>query len=316
MGSKKQSKSSPIAAGTLRAAIWGLGHLPLPVARAVGRLLGGLLWHLPNQFRAASLRNVSRCLPELEQSHQQRIVRASLRSTGLNVCEAGAMFHWDRERLADLEEECLGEEIVEALLARGKGVIALGPHIGNWEYLSHAVGVRWGVTALYRPPRITELDLYIRRSREHLGATNLVPADSRGLRRVTQELQAGRIVAILPDQEPLKSHGVFAPFFGISALTMTLVGRLAQRFDAGVIFGFAERSASGKFRVRFLEAPEGMGDVDPVRAAASLNLGVERCVRLCPEQYTWSYRRFKTRPPEELAARSAGARQASPTSGE
>ena len=226
-------------------------------------------------------------------------------STVLNVAEAGAMFHWDRERLVDLEGEVVGLEVMEAALARGKGVVALGPHVGNWEYLNHAVGLRWGMIALYREPRIAELDAYIRSSREHLQATELVPANSRGLRRATEGLRAGRIVGILPDQEPLKEHGVFAPFFGIQALTMTLVSRLVRRFDAAVVTGFAERVPSGKFKVHYFAGPEGIGDMDRVHAATQLNLGVEKCVRACPDQYNWSYRRFRTRPPEELAAREA-----------
>lgn len=305
MGSKKVSKSSPLVAGALQSAVLGLGHLSLPVARGFGRLLGRLLWHLPNQFRAASSRNVKRCFPDLEDSRQRQIIRNSLMSTGLNVAEAGAMFHWDRDRLAALEAEVVGLEVMEAALARGKGVVALGPHVGNWEYLNHAVGLRWGMIALYREPRIAELDTYIRRSREHLQATELVPADLRGLRRATEGLKEGRIVAILPDQEPLKGHGVFAPFFGIQALTMTMVSRLVRGFDAAVVFGFAERTPSGRFKVQFFAGPEGIGDMDPVHAATQLNLGVEQCVRACPDQYTWSYRRFRTRPPEELAARDA-----------
>jgi len=313
MGSKKVSKSSPVVAGTLQSVIRGFGRLPLPVARRIGRAIGGLLWHLPNQFRAASIRNVERCLPDLDENRRQQIVRNSLISTGLNVAEAGAMFHWDRERLASLEEEVVGLEIVEAGLARGRGVVALAPHIGNWEYLSHAVGIRWGMTALYRPPRIVELDAYFRRSREHLGATELVRADRSGLRRVCQSLQAGRVVGILPDQEPLKEHGVFAPFFGIPALTMSLVGGLVRKFDCLVVFGFAERIPSGRFRIRVFKASEGLSDPDPVGSATHLNLGVERCVRTCPDQYTWSYRRFRTRPPEELAARAAGVAPATST---
>lgn len=311
MGDRKASRSSPAVAGTLKAAVRGLSLLPLPVARGLGHLLGSALWWLPNQFRSASVRNVERCFPELEAARRRQIVRRSLASTGLNVAEAGAMFHWSRERLMALEEEVVGAELIASALARGQGVIVLGPHVGNWEFLSHAIGVRWGLVALYRPPRIAELDTYIRESRQHLEATELVPADRRGLRRVAETLRAGRVVGILPDQEPLKSHGVFAPFFGIPALTMTLVGKLARRFDAAVFFGAATRAPTGRFRVRFTEVPAGVWDADPQIAAAALNLEVEQCAREYPEQYTWSYRRFKTRPPAELAAREVQTTAAS-----
>ena len=307
MGTKKATKSSPIVAGALRGLIRGVALLPLPAARAVGRFMGVLLWHLPNQFRAASLRNVDRCFPERSEAERRGLVRRSLVSTGTTVAEAGAMFYWSRERLAALEEETIDSAVMETALAKGNGVVALGPHLGNWEFLSHSVGSKWGMLALYRPPRIAELDAFMQKRREHLGTTQLAPANASGLRRAARTLKQGGVVGVLPDQEPLKEHGVFAPFFGTPALTMTVVARLARRFDSEVVFGFAERTPAGGFRVRYLEAPEGIADADLGRATAALNRGVERCVRLCPDQYTWSYRRFKTRPPEELAARSGRA---------
>ena len=105
---------------------------------------------------------------------------------------------------------------------------------------------------------------------------------------------------ILPDQEPLKKYGVTAPFFGVPALTMTLVSRILRRTGARALYVFAERRPAGRFRVRFLEAPDGLDDADETAAAERLNRGVEACVRLCPEQYLWSYKRFKTAPPGEL----------------
>ncbi len=186
---------------------------------------------------------------------------------------------------------------------RGSGVLLLAPHVGNWEFLSCFLAARYPFVSLYRPPRIAELDRFIRRGRERLGA-RLVPTTMAGLRSFTTALREGRLVAILPDQEPLKRHGVFASFFGTPALTMTLVGSLLRRFEPGVLYGFAQRTTGGRFRIRFLAAPDGLDDADPVRAAERLNYGVERCVRACPEQYMWSYRRFRSRPPEELGAGS------------
>jgi len=312
MMAAKTSKSSPVVAAVVRSTIRGLGRLSLPNARRLGRGIGALLWRVPNQFRDASLRNVRRCFPELGEEDQRRIVRVSLISTGLNVVEAGAMFHGSAEQLQELEEEVVGSDILDAAVARGRGVLALGPHLGNWEYLSHAIARGWGLVGLYRPPRIAELDTYLRQSRERLG-TEMLPATGSGLRRLVRVLKEGGVVGILPDQEPLKGAGVFAPFFGVSALTMTLVGSLVRRFDAAVVIGWAERTESGRFRIHIEKGPAGLGDPDPVRAATRLNLGVEQCVRKTPEQYTWSYRRFRTRPGEELAARAAGSDSTGPT---
>ena len=124
MMAAKTSKSSPVVAAVVRSTIRGLGRLSLPNARRLGRGIGALLWRVPNQFRDASLRNVRRCFPELGEEDQRRIVRVSLISTGLNVVEAGAMFHGSAEQLQELEEEVVGSDILDAAVARGRGVLA------------------------------------------------------------------------------------------------------------------------------------------------------------------------------------------------
>ena len=184
-------------------------------------------------------------------------------------------------------------------------MLLLAPHIGNWEFVTHFLMHRHHVTALYRKPRIDQMDELVRSARQRGGAT-LLPATPRGLRNFYKTLAAGGLVAILPDQEPLKNHGVFAPFFHLPALTMTLVAALLRRVPATVVYGWAQRRPDG-FDVHFREAPAGLDDPDDVVAAHRLNQGVEACVRECPEQYTWSYRRFRTRPPEEQEAVAGGA---------
>ena len=302
---KKVSKSSPVVAALLRSLVKGTGRLSRPVAQRLGAVLGSLLWQIPNQFREASRRNVDRCFPELPVGERRRLVRESLKSTGLNVVEAGALWNWPAERLQKLAGGVENEAMLEAGLERGKGILVLAPHVGNWEYLSLWFTLRnpeMPLVSLYRPPRILELDEYLRQSRQRFGAV-MAPASAGGLRQLARALQNGHMVGILPDQEPLKEHGVFAPFFGIPALTMLAVNGILRRFDPTVAYAFAQRGQNGKFRIRIFPPPDGLDDSDPVRAATQLNYGVEQCVRACPEQYMWSYRRFRTRPPEELTDR-------------
>ena len=238
---------------------------------------------------------------DLSDRDRVAMTKRSLVATGRNTAEAGAMWKWSSQRLRKLEAGVENEELLDRGMERGKGVLLLAPHIGNWEFVSHFLMWRYPVLSLYRPPRISELDSLIRHARQRLGA-EMVPATGAGLRAFARALGEGRLVAILPDQEPLKRHGVFAPFFGVDALTMTLVRSLLRRYEASVVFAFAERNKNGRFKVRFVAPPQGLADADPVRAATQLNLGVETCVRLCPIQYMWSYRRFRTRPPSETVA--------------
>jgi KDO2-lipid IV(A) lauroyltransferase len=293
---RKFTKSAPVQAALARWLIGGLSLLPFGLARGCGTLLGNLLWYCPNRLRHTSESNIRLCFPELSDVAQRRLARASLIETAKNVTEAGAVWRWPVDKLVTLEERAEGEDILRSAMEKGRGVLLLAPHLGNWEFLSISVQARMRVISLYRPPRIRELDEFIRARRQRIGA-EMVPADEAGLRRFLKALRSGRLCAILPDQEPLKQHGVFAPFFGQPALTMTLASRLLRRYQAAPVFAYAQRVADGRFRVHFREAPSGLDDPDPETAAARLNLGVERCVRNCPEQYMWSYRRFRTQRP-------------------
>jgi KDO2-lipid IV(A) lauroyltransferase len=105
------------------------------------------------------------------------------------------------------------------------------------------------------------------------------------------------MVGILPDQDAGSGQGVFVPFFGEPANTMTLLSRLAARTRALVVVAYAERlSGSRGFHVHFVPASEAIYDEDFERSAASLNRDIERCVRDLPQQYLWSYKRFRIRP--------------------
>lgn len=298
MSERKATKSSPWIARLGSLCLSATARLPLSWLRAWGRALGGLASRIPNQQRAITELNLKLCFPELEDPERQRLARASLQQTAITALELGPLWRLPPARLAELEAETEGGELLEDALAAGKGVVLLSPHLGNWEMLNHFLMRRAQLVTLYRPPRIAEVDRIVRQARGRTGCISAPPTHG-GVRRVLEALRGGELLLILPDQEPLKSHGVFAPFFGLPALTMTLVSRILRRTGARPVFVFAERQADGRFRVVFQAPPEGLDGDDEVAAATRLNQGVEACVRRCPEQYLWAYKRFKTTPPGE-----------------
>ncbi len=299
MNDRKAVKSSPGRARLARFLLGWSARWSISRARSLGRLLGGLCGRLPIEPRKVTDLNLRLCFPELAADERRLLTRRSLEETGKAAFELGAMWRWPTERLEKLEEESVGEDLLTEAIADGRGTVLLAPHLGNWEFLNHYLMRRGQLVCLYRPPRIAELDAFMLEARGRTGCVS-APATRGGVRRVLRALRAGELVLILPDQEPLKAYGVSAPFFGVPALTMTLVSRILRRTGAKPLYVFAERRPAGKFRVRFLEAPERLEDTDEEAAAAALNLGVEACVRQCPEQYLWSYKRFKTAPPGEV----------------
>lgn len=292
MSSRFSLKISTILRVFLRAC----AALPFRGAHAVGAALGSLLAVVPGRMRDVTHRNVALCYPELSPEARRRLARRSLRETGRTVAEMGALWHWPRARVLGLVREVTGQEAVDAAHRAGRGLILLTPHLGNWELVGLYCSTRFPLTSLYRPPRMTDLETYMRRSRERFGA-RLVPTTAGGLRQLYRTLRCGGAIGILPDQEPQAGHGVFAPFFGIEAYTMTLLARLLQRHEAPVFFVYSERLARGRgFRIHFAPLGTDFEVADPVAVCTAMNAAVEAGVRRIPQQYQWNYKRFRTRP--------------------
>lgn len=271
--------------------------LPLSRAQALGRFLGAVMWRFARRTRLFAECNLALCLPELSETEREALARESLAHLGMAFTEAGALWLWPQERLARIPCSTVNEELLDAALAAGRGVLIALPHLGAWEFLNPYLIAR-GVPfmAMYRPARLPELDGLMRGARERMGAT-LVPANAGGVKALMRHLAQGGLSVILPDQEPEASGGVYAPFFGLSALTATLYSRLLAKTGAAPLFAYVERRAGAAgYRVHFHAAPAGLADADPVVAAAALNRGVEECVRALPAQYQWTYKRFSTRP--------------------
>ncbi|MDX1593538.1 MAG: lysophospholipid acyltransferase family protein, partial [Gammaproteobacteria bacterium] len=278
--------------------LWIVGLLPLGWAHALGALLGSLISLRDGRTRRTVQTNLALCFPELGAHERQKLARRTLRETGKAVLELGAIWGWSGPRIRALFEEADGAELLAAATRRGRGVLIAAPHLGCWEMTSHYAQLHgYRLTALYRPPRQRALGPLVRSCRQRFGAV-LVPTDAGGIKALLRALQRGECVGILPDQDA-GEEGVLAPFFGIPASTMVLYARLAQRSGATLLLAFAERLRGGRFRLHLRPLPDTVRADDPVVAATALNLAIESCVREIPEQYQWTYRRFKTRPPGE-----------------
>ncbi|HYN79688.1 MAG TPA: lysophospholipid acyltransferase family protein [Lamprocystis sp. (in: g-proteobacteria)] len=271
-------------------------RLPLAVIHRLGTVVGWVFARWPNRQRRNALINIGLCFPELSRAELVRRRDRNLIEFGKTYLEIGHLWLRPIDEVHALVREVRGAELLQR--APGQGLIVLSPHLGAWE-LAGLHLARQGPTAIfYKPQRY--LDDLILAARRRSGA-QLAPITARGIRVLVQALERGDYVGVLPDQEPKENKGaVFAPLFGIPAFTMLLVQRLARRTGAPVIFMFAERlpNAAG-FRVHCIPAPDGIDSDDEVAAATALNRGIEQCVRTCPEQYVWPYKRFRRRPDGE-----------------
>jgi KDO2-lipid IV(A) lauroyltransferase len=269
-----------------------VGLLPLSTARRLGALMGALAYRLNGRGAKVTRENLALCLPQIDAKERERMTRASLKETGKVATEVCVIWRNNDVPVKHYIRNIQGEELARQPLAEGKGLLILAPHLGNWEVLGLHLASLGKVTNLYQPPKLAGLDAVIRQGREKSGA-NLVPTNAKGVAALLKNLKSGGICGILPDQNPNDaSSGDFAPFFGHSAFTMTLVHKLIQRTGCVAVFAFAKR-VEGGFELIYRAAPEEIYSDDQKISLTALNLGVERLVMEAPEQYQWEYKRFK-----------------------
>ncbi|MDN5869386.1 MAG: lysophospholipid acyltransferase family protein [Nitrococcus sp.] len=275
-----------------------LAWLPLPLLHAVAALAGTLAALIPNDARHIARVNAELCFSDWPVRRKRALVRCALRESAKALLELGALWYRPPRRLLRLIREVEGGEILDTAIASGRGVLIIAPHLGSWELLQVWVAKRTSLHALYRAPRQADLEDLIRSARGRSGA-RFWPARPGGIRALYRALRAGSAIGILPDQQP-RREGVFAPFFGVPAKTMTLFSKLAARSQAPMVIGWAERLAHGRgYRLHWGAVDEAVRDPDPLQAAAALNRVIEAAIRLRPCQYQWSYRRFSRQPAGE-----------------
>ncbi len=276
-----------------------LSFLPLWATHWLGALVGLAAYLFPTRMRHVTGINLAICYPTRHEKWRRRIARISLMETGKSLIEAPHLWRVPAHRISSLVKMTTGQALMDEAIARNQGVILAAPHLGCWELCGLYVATKYPITSLYRRSRQPALEAIMHAGREHTGA-RLVPTEVRGIKSLVKALDKGHCVGILPDQVPNPGNGVYAPFFGIDAYTMMLATRLASKRRTPVIFTYAQRLRGGAgYHVHYRPATTDVYDPDPVVAAAAVNLGVENMVRECPEQYAWSYKRFKDRPPGE-----------------
>ena len=290
-----------IAGRLLYAVAWLIGRLPLRALHAIGDVCAGIT-RLANarEYRVAR-RNLQLISPQASAAAHQQRTRAVLRRTW--HCALETVRFWTRPARQNLRlvQRVHGGDLFEAALAAAlanrRGAILAAPHYGNWELLNQYLASRTALAILYLAPDSAIVEGFLRRVRQRPGVI-AIRADAGGVRQLLRHLQAGGVVGILPDQQPKLGDGVFAPFFGIDALSMTLLPRLAQRSGATVLFAIAERAADDThFDIHFQHAPDALSGSDLPAAAAAMNAAVETLARRDEAQYQWTYKRFSRPPP-------------------
>lgn len=263
-----------------------LSRLPWPVLHALGAVMGWAAFVGSSTYRRRFLANAAVA------GYAWPDVCAAVGHAGRFAAEIPRLWLGKAPQCRMVNEAC-----VLAAYAEGRGVLFLSPHLGSFELMAPDAARRWGdrhgpITVLYRPARQPWLARWMESARTKPWMRS-VPTTLAGVREMIKAMRRGEAVGLLPDQVPPAGQGVWAPFFGRDAYTMTLAARLAQRNGAAVIVAYCERLPRGGGFVTHLERVAEPISEDAVLGASQINRAMERAIRQCPQQYLWGYARYK-----------------------
>jgi KDO2-lipid IV(A) lauroyltransferase len=281
----------------LRLLLRFLAWLGLPANHRIGAAAGWVVYVLSPRFRLRTLENLRTAGFGTDDAALARLARRSAAETGKGAAELAWALFRPVEEVGGLVRELRGWESVERLRGEGRPIIFVTPHLGGFDIAGRYLWSRLPVMAMYRPHKLGWLDEVIREGRNRGAApdgSNVAPATMAGVRMLLRHLRKGGCTVILPDQVPGEGEGEWVDFLGRPAYTMTLTGRLQEASGAALVFCFAERLPEGAgFRLHLQPRPEALPANDRAAAARAVNEGVEALVRMAPEQYLWSYNRYK-----------------------
>lgn len=271
-----------------------------PLSWAGGALL------MATYGRRAALESLERAFPEWSTVRRWRTAFAAYRNAVRALIE---FLHAPRYTEEELREGVTFEnlEALDEARREGRGAIILTGHLGNWEWAGIALSRRGRpFAALFQEPRQAGLADRLRAARRAAGLETIERDD---VRAALAWLKAGRILAIVMDQEPRRPEdGVVTTLFGRPTRTYVGPFRLARATGAAVFTAFTRRVAPGRYVLRM--TPFRLSDdPDPERAAvadaAAFNARLEAAIRRDPGQWMWMYRRWKRIEREEATAARA-----------
>lgn len=278
----------------LKTGVWLAGRLPWKGAQKLGATVGSVLRPFLRRDRRRIVEHLAIAFPEKSESERNQLEKACWRHLGMAVFE---LLHV-RGRKA--EEACqhvqvAGWENVEAARARGKALVILTGHCGNWELIStvnHSHGL--GLAAIARELDEAALQDFAVDLRRHLGSETIARGSESATRQLLRVVRNKGSLVLLIDQDIKEADSVFVPFFGRQAWTPTAATDLALRLGAAVVPTFSERLEDSSHRVTFHKALDLPPDV--TAATAMMTAEIEKQIRRYPEQWVWMHRRWRRQP--------------------
>lgn len=274
---------------------WFMCRVPAAWARFLGRFFGGIYFYLDARHRNVAVGNLHQAFPgRWSERDRRRVARESFRQMGFNLVEflrVPVFLRPGWERLFRLE----GEERVKEAFRRGKGIIFVLAHFGNWEYLGFAPRLlSFPGAAVGQEIKNPAIDGVVKDIRERIGLELLPKFEV--VSSILGYLKRNGAVAILGDQRARRMN-VTVSFLGRPAATSAAPAVLALKSGAVLLPAFIYFETGGRYRIVFEREVTVSPDLsfqESVRELTQKITGVfEERIKERAELWLWGHRRWR-----------------------
>ena len=286
-------------------------RIPLRLAQLLGRLLGGLAYHVARRERTKARRHIAIAFPDWSDAERERTIRGMFRHFGMSLLELAWLPNMNERRRDETTIVEGIDEILKVLDSR-HGVVMFTAHCGNWEWLSYVMGT-YGrpVSVLHRERDQPEMNRYIVELRGRAGVRTIGRGSTSSAREMIRAIREGGMLAFVLDQN-IRTESVKIPFFGRPAPTPIGPVKFAIRTEANFSISYIHRLPDGRHHAVFLPPIQCRKDDDPIALATYITEKYEEQIRRHPEQWVWMHDRWKERPQWDVTEEETSRREATP----
>jgi len=280
---------SRVAIGLIRLT----GSLPQRGRTAIAAVVADIFWLVARPQLRVTRTNLRLCFPELTEQQRAGIGRRSFRNIVRAALDHSILWKVDRATMARYVRVDGAHHLTDP---GNRPLIIILPHFLGMDAGGVGMSLLTRVSVVYSRQKNIVWEEWLRKARERFNEPILFPRQGIDMRKVICSLKDGVPLGYLPDVDLGPTNSIFVPFFGVSTATIPMVSRLARLTDARVVIAATEMTPDGyvvHVEAPWLDFPGASVEEDTAR----MNREIERWVRRFPDQYLWSHKRFKTRPP-------------------
>lgn len=273
--------------------------LPRKNAISCGKTLGTWAFLLSKDARKTTLRNLRSVFGKIKNEKELRkIAVKAFENIGKNAVDVARFRNLDPAKIDEIIK-VEGINHFDSAYEKGKGVIALTGHIGNFELLAAYLSLKgYKVSVIGRDVYDPRLNKLLIKNREAVGLENI--SSSADVKKIIKVLKTGRTLGVLPDQDSTRVKGIFVNFFGKVARTPVGPAFLHLRLNSPIIPMAILRNENEKYKITVKPGlkfqPTGDESVDIRNLTQKYTQVLEEIIREHPSQWVWMHKRWKSRP--------------------